>query len=162
MLHFSGIRASRIRFKLANQVGPKKGCYTNSSRTCLSSSISITTKYIGKMNFLTLISTSSRMPSSWAKVMSAIYRVMAVGVSSPKLSILTIDKGIKLMLAPKSHSVFHISEFPILQGVVKLPGSCIFSGKDFWITALQVAVRLTTPSSTILLVMLNISFMNFA
>ena len=26
-LHFSGIRASRIQFGPANQVGPKKGCY---------------------------------------------------------------------------------------------------------------------------------------
>ena len=53
-----------------------------------------------------------------------------MGVSSLKLSLLTIDKDIKLMLAPKSHSAFPISEFPIKQGIVKLPGSCIFPGKD--------------------------------
>ena len=106
------------------------------SRTCLSSSISIITKSTGKMNFPTLISTSSRMPSSRAKVMSAICRVMVVGVSFPKPSLLTTDKGIKLMLAPKSHSAFPISKFPILQGIMKLPRSYIFSGKDFWIIAL--------------------------
>ena len=66
-----------------------------------------------------------------------------MGVSSPKLSLLTTDKGIKLMLAPEAHSTFPMSEFPSLQGIVKLPGSCISFGKEFWIIALQVAVRLT-------------------
>ena len=73
-----------------------------------------------------------------------------MGVSFPKLSLLTIDKGIKLMLTLESHSAFPISKFPIVQGIVKLPGSYILSSKDLWITALQVTVRLTTPSSTIL------------
>ena len=50
---------------------------------------------------------------------------MAEGVSSPKLSLLTTDKGIKLMLAPESHSAFPILEFPIVQEIVKLPGSRI-------------------------------------
>ena len=59
-----------------------------------------------------------------------------MGVSSPKLSLLTIDKDIRLMLAPESHSAFPISEFPFVQGIVKLPRSCIFSGKDLWITTL--------------------------
>ena len=62
--------------------------------------------------------------------MSAIYRVMAMGVSSLKLSLLAIDKGIKLMFAPESHSAFPILEFLMVQGIVKLPGSCIFTGKD--------------------------------
>ena len=113
----------------------KKGLHNNSG-TCLSSFTSITTKSTGKMKFPTLISTSSRMPSGWAKVLSAIYRVMAMGVSSPKLSLFTTNKGIKLMLAPKSHSAFPISEFPILQGIVKLPRSCILTSKDLWITVL--------------------------
>ena len=89
--------------------------------------------------------------------MSAICRVMVVGVSSPKLSLLTIDKSIKLMLAPESQSAFPISKFPIVQGIVKLLGSYIFTSKDLRITALQVAVRLTTPSSSIFLSLLNIS-----
>ena len=83
-----------------------------------------------------------------------------MGVSSPKQSLLTTDKGIKLILAPESHSAFPISEFLILQGIVKLLGSCIFSSKDFWMTALQVVVRITAPPLAILLFLLNISFMN--
>ena len=62
--------------------------------------------------------------------MSAIYRVMVVGVSSPKLNLLTIDKGIKLTLALKSHSAFPILEFPIVHKIVKLLRSYIFFGKD--------------------------------
>ena len=53
-----------------------------------------------------------------------------MGVSSPKLSLLTTDKGIKLMLDLKSHNVFPISEFPMVQGIMMLLGSYIFTGKD--------------------------------
>ena len=88
----------------------------------------MTTKSTRKMNFSTLIDTSSKIPSGWASVLFSIYKVMAVGVSSPKLSLFATDKGIKLMLAPESHNAFPTSECPISQGIVKLPGSCIFSG----------------------------------
>ena len=71
--------------------------------------MSITTKSTRKMNFPTLISTSSRMPLEWANVLSAIYKVMVVGVSSPKLNLLETDKGIRFMLASESHSAFPIS-----------------------------------------------------
>ena len=54
-----------------------------------------------------------------------------MGVRSPKLSFLTMDEVFKLMLALESHSAFPISGFPIYQGIVKLPRSCIFSGKEF-------------------------------
>ena len=84
-----------------------------------------------------------------------------MGVSSPKLSLLTTDKGIKLMLDLESHIAFPILEFSIVQGIMKLPGSWIFTDKDLWITALQVVVRLTT-SSAIFLFLLNISFINLA
>ena len=73
------------------------------------------------MNFPTLINTSSKMPLGWASVLSAICKVMVVGVSSPKLSLFATDKGIKLMLAQESHSVFPTSACPISQGIVKLP-----------------------------------------
>ena len=71
------------------------------------------------------------MPSGWVNVLSAIFKVMVVGVSSPKLSLLAIDKGIKLILALESHSAFPISAYQIVQGIVKLPRSCIFFGRDF-------------------------------
>ena len=90
----------------------------SSSGTCVSYSISMITKSTGKMNFPTLMSTSSRTPSDCAIVLSAIYKVIVVGVSSPKLSLLTTDKGIKLMLAPESHNAFLNSKFPMVQGMV--------------------------------------------
>ena len=48
--------------------------------------------------------------------------MIAVGVSSPKLSLCTTDKGINLMLAPKSHKASFNSYFPMEQGMVNLPG----------------------------------------
>ena len=108
----------------------KKGL-PNSKGTWVSSSIFITTKSIGKINFPTLTSTSSRTPSGCAMDLSAIYSVIVVGVSSPKLSLCTTDKGIKLMLAPKSHKASLNSYFPMEQGMVKLHGSFIFAGKLF-------------------------------
>ena len=49
----------------------KKGL-PSSSGTCISSSISMTIKSIRKMNFPTLMSTSSRTPSSYAIVLFVI------------------------------------------------------------------------------------------
>ena len=63
--------------------------------------------------------------------LSAIFKVMAMGVSLPKLSLLAIDKGIQLTLALESQNVFPILACPILQVIVKLPGSRILYGKDF-------------------------------
>ena len=80
----------------------KKGL-PNSRGTWVSSFIFITTKSTGKINFPTLTSTSSRTPSGCAMVLSSICNVIVVGVSSPKLSLCTTDKGIKLMLALESH-----------------------------------------------------------
>ena len=57
--------------------------------------------------------------------------MIAVGVSSPKLSLYTTDKGINLMLAPESHKASLNSYFSMEQGIVKLPGSFIFAGRLF-------------------------------
>ena len=96
-----------------------KGLPSN-SRTCVSPSISIATKSTGKINFPTLMSTSSRTPSSYVIVLFAFCRVIFVGVSSPKLSLFTTDSGIKLMLAPESHKAFLNSTSPIVHVLQKL------------------------------------------
>ena len=139
----------------------KKGLPSNKG-TLVSSSICMITKSTGKMNFPTLTSTSSRMPSGYAIDLSSICNVIAVWVSSPKFSLCTTDRGIKFILAPESHKAFLNSYFPMEQGMVKLPGSFIFVGSFYWIMALQVAVKLTIPSSAIFLFLLSISFRNFA
>ena len=53
-----------------------------------------------------------------------------MAVNCLKLNILTIDKGIKFMLALEPDSAFPILEFPMVQGIVKMHGSYIFIGKD--------------------------------
>ena len=108
----------------------KKGL-PNSKGTCVSSSIFMTTKSTGKMNFPTLTSTSSRTPSGYAIDLSTTCSVISVGVSSPKLNLYTTDKGIKLMLALESHKACLNLYFPIVQGMVKLSGSFILADRLF-------------------------------
>ena len=134
----------------------------SSTGICVSSFISKTTKSTGKLNFPTLMSTSSRTPSSYAIVLYTICKVIVVGVSSPKLSLFTTDNGIKLMLALELHKAFLNSKFPIVQGMVKLLGSNIFSGKLLRIIALHVAVKFTAQFSTNFLCLLRTSFRNLA
>ena len=103
----------------------------NSRGTWVSYSIFITTKSTRKINFPTLTSTFSRTPFGCAMDLSAICSVIVVGVSAPKLSLYTTDKGIKLMLAPESHKASLNSYFLMEQGMVKLSGSFIFAGRLF-------------------------------
>ena len=97
--------------------------------------------------------------SCCAIVLSSICSVIYVGVSSPKPSLFITDSGIKWMLAPESHKAFLNSTF--VQGMLKFPGSYIFTSRLFRITALQV-VRFITPSSANLLFLLKMSFRNLA
>ena len=119
----------RIQFNIDIKAAPvpKKGL-PSIKGTWVSSSIFMITKSTGKINLPTLTSTSSRTPYGCAIDLSAICNVIAVGVSSPKLNLCTTDRGIKFILAPESHKAFLNSYFPIEQGMVKLPGSFIFSG----------------------------------
>ena len=45
-----------------------------------------------------------------------------------QIQLLDIDSGIRLMLTPKSHRAFSKTEFPMAQGMVKLPGSLSLGG----------------------------------
>jgi len=64
-------------------------------------------------------------------------RVILVGFGSPHTSFFIIERGIKLMLAPKSHRALPIDTGPIEQGIVKAPGSFSFGESFFWRIALQ-------------------------
>ena len=151
-----------LSIHLSRQLQLLRKVFLEKKRTRVSSSICMITKSTRKMNFLTLTSTSSRMPSGCAIDLLAICNVIVVGVSSPKLSLYTTDRGIKFILAPESHKAFLNSYFPMDQGMVKLTGSFIFAGSFYWIMALQVVVKFTIPSSAIFLFLLSISFINFA
>nr|GFA43751.1 reverse transcriptase domain-containing protein [Tanacetum cinerariifolium] len=67
-----------------------------------SASKSATTKSVGKWNFPTLTKMSSATPLGRVMDLSADSRVIRVGVSSGRESFFHMDKGIRLMLAPRS------------------------------------------------------------
>ena len=90
--------------------------------------MSNTVKSAGKINLSTFTSTSSITPCGCFNDLSASYRVTVMGLASPNRSRLKIDKGMRLILAPKSHKALSKIEFPILHGIVKLPGSFSFCG----------------------------------
>ena len=117
----------------------------------LSSSMSRTMKSSGKINLSTLTKTSSITPLGCFKDLSASWRVTVVGRASPNPKRLKMDKGIRLMLAPKSHSALSKITFPIVHGIVKLPGSLSFCGSFLCRMALHSSVKFTVSKSANLL-----------
>jgi len=73
-----------------------------------------------------------------------------------------MDKGMRLILAPKSRSALPTDNFPIVIGIEKLLGSHDFSRMDFWMIALHPASSSTISSSMILLFFVSNYFMNLA
>ncbi|GJT08402.1 hypothetical protein Tco_0842864 [Tanacetum coccineum] len=66
------------------------------------------------------------------------------------LSILTNrkrERGMRLMLPPKSAKAFSIDRFPIRHGNVKLPESPFFWGKFFWIATKHFSLRVTEEAT---------------
>ena len=49
-----------------------------------------------------------------------------VGRASPNPNRPTMDQGMRLILASRSHKALSNMEFPIVHGIVKLPGSFSF------------------------------------
>nr|GFC94328.1 hypothetical protein [Tanacetum cinerariifolium] len=90
-----------------------------------------TTKSVGKWNFPTLTNTSSVTPLGQAIDLSSSSRVIRVGVSSGSESFFQIDKGMRLMLAPKSARAWHTSIPRKSQGIRNLPGFPRFSESFF-------------------------------
>ena len=129
----------------------------------LCSSISSTTKLVGKANGPTLTIMSSITPDGYLMEPSASWRHIQVGLtSSVKPSFLIVDAGIRLMLAPRSHKAVLVQLPSNVHGIRKLPGSLSFSGKLFRMTALHSSVRRTLSVSLQSFLWLRISFMNLA
>ena len=84
-----------------------------------------------------------------------------VGRASPNPNRLNIDSGMRLILAPRSHKAFSKMEFPIVHGMVKLLGSFSFCGGFHCRMALHSSLRFTVSKSDSVLLLDNISFMNF-
>lgn len=130
------------------------------SITSLSFSISRIMKSTGKINLSTFTKMSSQMPRGCLINLSANYSETIVVFAFPKPNFLKRDKSIKLILAPKSHNALSINKLPILQGIVKLPGSFNFSGYLYWRIALHSSVSMTVSLSSSFLLFDIISFIN--
>ena len=118
-------------------------------------------KYAGNMNLSTLTRTSSTTPLGCFSDLSANWSVTVVGRALPNPNRLNIDSGMRLILAPRSHKAFSKIEFPIVHGIVKLPGSFRFYGSFRCRMALHSSVRFTISKFDNLLFLDSISFMNF-
>ena len=82
-----------------------------------------------KMNLSTFTKTSSIPPLLGCfSDLSTNWSVTVVGRASPNHSRLNMDKGMRLILAPRSHKALSKLEFPMVQGIVKLLGSFSFCG----------------------------------
>ena len=84
-----------------------------------------------------------------------------VGQAYPNPNRLNIDSDIRLILATRSHKAFSKMEFPIVHGIVKLPGPFSFCGSFRCRMALHSSVRFIVSKSDSLLLLDSISFMNF-
>ncbi|KAJ0601841.1 hypothetical protein HanIR_Chr03g0133261 [Helianthus annuus] len=74
---------------------------------------------------------------------SASCMLIFVGLFVPRPSLLNIDEGMRLMLAPRSASALRTGESPIEQGIVKLPGSIFFWGSLLSMRAEHSSPKLT-------------------
>ena len=83
-----------------------------------------------------------------------------MGLASPNPSSLKIDKGMRLILAPKSHRALSKIKFPILHGIVKFLGSFNLCGNFLRSIVLHSSVRFTVSKSDNLLFFDSISFIN--
>ena len=79
---------------------------------------------------------------------------------SPIPSLLKKERGIKLMLALKSHKALLIIDFPMVHEMLKLPGSLSSRGSFFYKMALH-SMRATVSYSTNLFLFSRMPFINF-
>ena len=75
-----------------------------------------------KMKFLTFTKTYSRMPLGCLMDQSTRSNDIVVNFTSPSLSLLCTDKGIKLTYAPKPYKAFLKLHCPMVQGMESFQG----------------------------------------
>ena len=97
----------------------------------LSSSMSNTMKSSRNLNLSTLTKKFSIMPLRYLRDLSSNCKVTIIGLASLRPNFLKMDRGIKLMLAPRPHSAFskvtfsNVSEYEKHE-MLKLLGSLSF------------------------------------
>jgi len=100
-------------------------------------------------------------PMGWIVVPLANFKVALVGFNSPIPILLKRDKGIKLILAHKSHMALSMASLPITQGIEKLPGSPTFGG-NFLMIALLSLVKVIVSLCSIAFFFEKIFLINLA
>lgn len=100
--------------------------------------------------------------SGWTYKQSASYIKTVVGLASPILSSLKIDKGIKLILGPNSHNVLLKYDLPIGQRIDKFAESFNLDGNLFTRIELHSLVHATVSNSPKHLFLVEMSFSNLA
>jgi len=113
------------------------------------------------MNLSTLTRTSSTMPLGYVMERFASCKETVMGLGSCIPSLLKIDKGIILMLAPRSQRALSKCNSLMVQGIVKLPWSLSFGGSFLRTMAEHSLLRAIVSKSANFLLLLKIPFKNF-
>lgn len=92
----------------------------------------------GMYSWPIFIGTSSIIHTSYFIDLSVNYNYKLEAFISPRSSLLHMEKGIKLMLSPKSHRALTKIVVPTTHGIEKLSRSLSFGANIFWITVLQI------------------------
>ncbi|GJW80229.1 hypothetical protein Tco_0144204 [Tanacetum coccineum] len=116
------IRTDSFLITVTSRGLPKRTGILKSSRT------SSTLKSMGKMNLLSFIRRFLTIPFGMHLELSARSMFILIVSSFPIPRHLYIEKGMMLMLAPKSAKALLKSNLPIKQGRIKLPGYFSFRG----------------------------------
>lgn len=114
----------------------KKG-HPKMTGTLKSTSQSRIIMYMMNVNFSTLRRTSYSIPKVFYTVWSSINNRMLIGVGDHNPSFLKNTRGIKFMLALRSHNALVHSTSPIVLGMVKAWGCSRLYTKELIATALQ-------------------------
>ena len=122
--------------------------------------MSMMTKSIGKVKWRILTRTSSTTPYGLVIDQSGSWGIILVGSIFRFPILLHIDKGIKLMLAPKSMRSFPTNSYLMVQGIVTLQGSLNFSGNFLCITALHLPLTTMLSLSMYFPFLVRMPFMN--
>lgn len=94
-------------------------------------------KFAGNTKLSTFTKTTLILPSEYLIDQSTSCKVTVVERVAPTPRRLNTDRGIRLMLAPKSQSALPTLTPPIEQGMVKLLGSLSLVGKTFVTTVVH-------------------------
>lgn len=93
---------------------------------------------------------------------SAKVRVILLDMIFPKFNYLSLSRGIRLILNPKSHRTCGIFTLPVVHEMVNLPGSFSFAGIVSNIVVSHFSVMFTFSLSNFYFIPVSNGFINLA